>query len=142
MKWSVEGKLAALFITVLVIGGAMGAVLARKFDNVLLGAALAAAIGLLPVLWLTRQATRPLRKVLRAMSGAVASFRDGDFSISLSANRKDELGELLAAHNELGHALREQRSQLAQRELLLETVTQNSPVALVLVDSHERVAYA
>ena len=46
------------------------------------------------------------------------------------------------AHNELGRALRDQRSQFAERELLLETVTLNSPVALVLIDSHERVAYA
>jgi nitrogen fixation/metabolism regulation signal transduction histidine kinase len=29
-----------------------------------------------------------------------------------------------------------------QRELLLDTVMQNSPVALVLVDAHERIAYA
>jgi two-component system nitrogen regulation sensor histidine kinase NtrY len=38
--------------------------------------------------------------------------------------------------------LREQRQHLAQRELLLDTVVQNTPVALVLVDARGRVAYA
>jgi nitrogen fixation/metabolism regulation signal transduction histidine kinase len=76
------------------------------------------------------------------MAGAVASYRDGDFSISLVVDRQDELGELVTAHNELGAALREQRQQLVQRELLLDTVTQQSPVALLLVDSRERVVYS
>jgi two-component system, NtrC family, nitrogen regulation sensor histidine kinase NtrY len=48
----------------------------------------------------------------------------------------------MTAHNELSAALREQRAHLVQRELLLDTVMQNSPVALVLVDAHERIAYA
>jgi nitrogen fixation/metabolism regulation signal transduction histidine kinase len=80
--------------------------------------------------------------MLRAMASTVASYRDGDFSISLVVDRKDELGDLITAHNELGAALREQRQQLVQRELLLDTVTQQSPVALLLVDSHERVVYS
>jgi two-component system nitrogen regulation sensor histidine kinase NtrY len=80
--------------------------------------------------------------LLRAMSSAVASYRDGDFSFSLVVDRRDELGTLLTAHNELGRALREHRAELAQRELVLETVTQNSPVATVLVDTLRRVVYA
>jgi nitrogen fixation/metabolism regulation signal transduction histidine kinase len=48
----------------------------------------------------------------------------------------------MTAHNELSAALRTQRAHLVQRELLLDTVMQNSPVALVLVDAHERIAYA
>ncbi len=81
-------------------------------------------------------------QMLRALSGTVASYREGDFSLSLVADRDDELGELMTAHNELAEALREQRAHLVQRELLLDTVMQNSPVALVLVDANERVAYA
>jgi len=48
----------------------------------------------------------------------------------------------MTAHNELAAALREQRAHLVQRELLLDTVMQNSPVALVLVDANDRIAYA
>ena len=76
------------------------------------------------------------------MMGAVASYRDGEFNLSLAVKSRDELGELTAAHNALGHALRTERSNLAQRELFLDMVMQRSPVALVLADSHQRVAYA
>lgn len=91
---------------------------------------------------LGRRIVLPLARLLRALEGAVASYRDGDFSISISTPRKDELGDLVRRHNELGQTLREQRQNLVQRELLLDTVVQNTPVALVLTDAGGRVAYA
>ncbi|WP_425493769.1 sensor histidine kinase [Dyella silvatica] len=98
---------------------------------------------LLPLsFWLAHQVMQPLSRLLRALEGAVASYRDGDFSFSIAADRRDELGELIRMHNALGHTLREQRQHLAQRELLLDTVVQNTPVALVLTDAGDRVAYA
>jgi two-component system, NtrC family, nitrogen regulation sensor histidine kinase NtrY len=48
----------------------------------------------------------------------------------------------MTAHNDLAAALRTQRAHLVQRELLLDTVMQNSPVALLLVDANERIAIA
>jgi two-component system, NtrC family, nitrogen regulation sensor histidine kinase NtrY len=92
--------------------------------------------------WLAHQGMQPLRRLLRALESAVASYRDGDFSISIASDRRDELGDLVRMHNELGQTLREQRQHLAQRELLLDTVVQNSPAALVLSDANGRVSYA
>jgi two-component system, NtrC family, nitrogen regulation sensor histidine kinase NtrY len=139
---SLEGKLAALLLIV-GCGGVIAALaLMHLFGNPWLAGALALALGVLPALWLARRASRPVRRLLRALSGAVASYRDGDFSLSLVVDRDDEFGELLVAHNELGRALREQRSHLVQRELLLDTVTQNSPVVLLLVDNRQNIAYA
>jgi len=98
---------------------------------------------LLPLsLWLGHRVMSPVTKLLRALEGAVASYRDGDFSFSIAATRRDELGELIRMHNALGQTLREQRQNLAQRELLLDTVVQNTPVALVLTDASGRVTYA
>ncbi|KLD65171.1 sensor histidine kinase [Dyella japonica] len=98
---------------------------------------------LLPLsLWLGHRVMSPITKLLRALEGAVASYRDGDFSFSIAATRRDELGELIRMHNALGQTLREQRQNLAQRELLLDTVVQNTPVALVLTDASNRVTYA
>jgi len=102
----------------------------------------AAALSVLPAAWLARRFLRPVRLLLRALTATVASYREGDFSVSLVADRRDELGALMSAHNELAAALRDQRAHLVQRELLLDTVMQNSPVALVLVDAQERIAYA
>ena len=104
---------------------------------------LVTAAVLLPLsLWLAQLALAPINRLLRALEGAVASYRDGDFSFSIAARRGDELGDLIRMHNDLGQTLREQRQHLAQRELLLDTVVQNTPVALVLTDGSGRVAYA
>ncbi|RDS83034.1 HAMP domain-containing protein [Dyella monticola] len=92
--------------------------------------------------WFAYIVMNPVKRLLRALEGAVASYRDGDFSISIALDRHDELGDLILVHNELGQTLREQRQNLAQRELLLDTVVQNTPVALVLTDANGRVAYA
>ena len=103
----------------------------------------ASLLVLLPLtFWLAGRVMAPVKRLLRALESAVASYRDGDFSLSIAVDRRDELGRLIAMHNELGQALREQRQHLVQRELLLDTVVQNTPVALVLTDASGRVAYA
>ena len=73
--------------------------------------------------------------LFRALAGTTLSYRDGDFSFGLRWPHRDELGDLVAAHNELGGVLREQRLALVQRELLLDTMVQNTPVAMLLVSS-------
>lgn len=122
-----------------------GALLALALEPFLLHrwmAAIAAALVLLPILaWQSRRLTAPARSLFRALSGTVASYRDGDFSFGLSWDGGGELGELVAAHNHLGDVLREQRLALVQRELLLDTMVQNTPVAMVLVDPAQRIVH-
>jgi two-component system, NtrC family, nitrogen regulation sensor histidine kinase NtrY len=107
-------------------------------------AAIAICLALLLPLawWMAGLHTAPLAKLSRALQGLVLSYRDGDFSLSIAPQRLAELSELVRLHSELGQALREQRQQLAQRELLLDTVVQNTPVALLLTDASQRVAIA
>lgn len=84
----------------------------------------------------------PLRVLFRALAGTVASYRDGDFSFGITWDRYSELIELVESHNALGDALRDQRQTLVQRELLLDTMIQNTPVAMVLMDPTRRVVHA
>ena len=63
----------------------------------------------------------------------MASYKDGDFSFGLHWAQNDEVADLVEAHNALGKVLREQRLALVQRELLLDTMVQNTPVAMLLV---------
>ena len=107
-------------------------------------AALAVAVLVaLPLLvWLSAVWVAPLLRLSRALEGAVLSYRDGDFSLSLAPEAPREMAALMRLHAELGQALREQRQHLAQRELLLDTVVQNTPVALVLTAPSERIAIA
>lgn len=105
-------------------------------------AILIAPIVLLPLLFYhVRRAFAPMRSLFRALAGTVASYRDGDFGFGLSWPNRNELGDLVDAHNALGDALREQRLALVQRELLLDTMVQHTPVAMLLVDPHHRVVH-
>lgn len=87
----------------------------------------------------TWRALAPMHALFRALAGTVASYRDGDYSFGIAWDGSGDLGHLVATHNALGAALREQRLALVQRELLLDTMVQNTPVAMVLMDPSGRV---
>ena len=107
------------------------------------GAAAIAVVAMSPVaIMMARAQLRPLLAMLRALGGTVISYRDGDYSFGLHWDRNDEIGDLVAAHNALGDVLREQRLGLVQRELLLDTMVQNTPVAMLLVDAAGKIVFA
>jgi nitrogen fixation/metabolism regulation signal transduction histidine kinase len=141
-RFSLEGKLATILALAVSAGSVGAALLVRWFDDGGLALALTLLVLLPPALLLGRQLARPVADLIRVLSGAVASFRDRDFSFSIHSDRRDELRDLVDAHNELGRVLREERQHLFQRELLLDTVVQNSPNALLLIDSAGHVVYS
>ncbi len=102
-------------------------------------ATLAGGLSALITIAALRHTLKPMRGLFRALAGTVASYRDGDFSFGIAWDRDQDLAELVDAHNALGDALREQRLSLVQRELLLDTMVQNTPVAMVLIDPSQRV---
>ncbi|MET4571626.1 two-component system nitrogen regulation sensor histidine kinase NtrY [Stenotrophomonas rhizophila] len=108
---------------------------------------LVSAVVLLVLMWWTlRRATAPVRSLLRALSGTTSSYRDGEYNFSVYWPGNDELGDLVQAHRELGDVLREQRQGLVQRELLLDTMVQNTPVSMLLLanggDGVQRVMFS
>ena len=141
-RFSLQGRLAAALAVALVAGALLGVLLSQRIDEWRSALVIAVAIGLPFTVWAARRLMAPVSDLLRGLTGLVDSYRDCDFSISLASDRNDELGDLTTAHNLLGATLREQRQGLIQRELLLDTVVQNTPVALVLLDMQGRVAYA
>ena len=97
----------------------------------------------LPISIITiRAQLETMLSLFRALTGTVTSYQDGDFSFSLHWPQNDELSDLVAAHNTLGDVLRQQRLDLVQRELLLDTMVQNTPVAMLLVREAGPVVYA
>ena len=84
----------------------------------------------------------PLLKIINALVNRVDSYKDNDFSTSLNVDRTDEFAELFTSHNQLGDILREERQNIFHRELLLDTVIQNSPQVMLLTDDNDRVLYA
>lgn len=131
-------RMVAIAVAGIAATAAATAVLARwlqPWAAALVAAGIVAAI-VATVIW---RALVPMRALFRALAGTVASYRDGDFSFGITWDKASDLIELVDAHNALGTALREQRLALVQRELLLDTMVQNTPVAMVLVDAARRV---
>ncbi len=129
--------LAALLVVILL---AMAA--ARWFPSPWTVLALGLGVGLPLGWWLLDRALVPAARVLQAVRDGIRGFRDHDFSLQLAADRKDELGELVELYNAVGDVLRDERSALVQREMLLETIFEATPMAIVLTGGRDRVIFA
>lgn len=139
---SLEGKIFGTLLLAVALGTS------APFGLMQLGAdpLLAWSAGLLSALILAfvliRPVTRNLNRALSGLENGLLNFRDGDFSTSLVLKRKDQLGDLATLFNEVGEILRRERAHIHQRELLLDTVIQSSPLALLLVDQRGHIIYA
>jgi len=146
MRWRQRLPLSLLFAAIalayMAIAVALALLLSLWTGNPWLAGALAVALPAPLLVYHVRRAFAPMNSLFRALAGSVASYRDGDYAFGLSWQGKGALGELVASHNALGDALREQRLSLVQRELLLDTMVQHTPVAMVLVDPSRRVVHA
>ena len=131
-------RLIVLATLCVVLAAASTALLTQWLPAWAAGAIAAVVVGTLVATLIWRTVT-PMRALFRALAGTVASYRDGDFSFGITWDKYSDLVELVNAHNALGDALREQRLSLVQRELLLDTMVQNTPVAMVLVDESQRI---
>lgn len=143
LRLSLLTRWSALVGTLLTLGIVIALALEHWFPNqpvLVLGVCLLCVVPL-SIITIRSQLT-PMLSLFRALAGTVTSYRDGDFSFSLYWPQNDELCDLVAAHNELGEVLRAQRLDLVQRELLLDTMVQNTPVAMLLVADNGPVVYA
>ena len=108
--------------------------------RVLAAVAAATAYGLL--VRLIRGAVVNRDRIIDAVADGVAGLRDGDYSVSVAAPTDDaSLRRLVESYNGIGTRLRAQRQDLYQRELLLDTVIQATPLALVLTNAVGTVLY-
>ena len=138
---SLAGRIA---VVVAVTGIAVSAV-SLAFDRWLDSAWLAGAAALLVTLplaaWLTNRMFAGWSRTLRAVADGIGSLRDRDFSVSVTPTGPDEIGDLTAQYNSLGDSLRRERLNLYQRELLLDTVVQTTPLALVLTNANGHIVF-
>jgi two-component system nitrogen regulation sensor histidine kinase NtrY len=140
-RFSLEGRLVLLTAIPVFISVSLAVALAHWLGTGWLEWTIAIAVSIPLVIVCVRWWIAPVLSLFRALSGAVASFRDRDFSFGIVRRSDDELGDLVTAHNELAQVLRQERQNLFQRELLLDTVIQNTPVALVLTEPRGHVVY-
>src|SRR5690606_20629251 len=142
MRVSLEGKLAAIVLACVLFAAAASATVTAYTHSIFTAIAVGLLLALPLSLLLVRRFTHGMNRVLQALADGVASFRDGDFSMSLGAERNDELGDLVKAYNRIGEILRRERQDLFQRELLLDTVIQATPSAMVLCDARGHIVHS
>lgn len=142
LRWSLSGRAAALAA----IGVALGAGLTAA--GVVVGIPPAAA-GLAAVLFglgvtaaLAHRILAPLRRTLAALSDGVDSYRAGDYSVRLATSRISELADLVQVYNQLGEVMGHRRRDLRQRELLLASVLEANPTAVLLANPVGRILVA
>ncbi len=132
-----------LAILACVLGtAAVAALLLRAGLTVPLAAAIALAVGSGAAIVAARMATTPARQALRALHDGVTGFAESDFATRLALPSSDEVGDLVAVFNRMGTVLRDERAELIQRELLLDTLLHGAPMAILLVDQRERIVFA
>jgi len=100
------------------------------------------AVGAPLAAWMVARAFRPVRRTLATLTDGVRSFQENDFGLRIAGGGDDEVGELVRLYNRLGDALRRERNEIYQRELLLDTLLQGAPMAILLVNELQRVVYA
>ncbi len=146
IRRSLAGRLLLWLLPSMAVAIGLPLLLHRWLGDDRLAFLLAALIALPLVMLAVRRALAPMNSLFRALSGSVNSYRDGEYNFGIHWDSPDELGALVASHGELGDVLREQRQSLVQRELLLDTMVQNTPVAMLLLatggDGVRRVVFA
>jgi len=142
MRFSLEGKLAlfgfGLALIVAALVAALSHWLGSPWSAFLIGLGVATPLAT----FAARYYMKPVASTLRAVGDGIASLTDRDFSVSIGATKQPELTSLVEGYNRLGNVLREERQSLYQRELLLDTVIQATPLAMVLTNANGRVVYS
>src|SRR5579862_5872145 len=134
-------QIAATLALAAAVAAAVGALATHWLGSAELGALAAVAFTVPWVGWLARQLTRPWTRVLDAVSSGIGSLKDRDLSVSITPGGSRELIELVRSYNSLGDLLRRERLDIYQRELLLDTVLQTTPLALTLTNAAGRIVY-
>lgn len=142
MRYSLEGKLALLVAVLVASTVALCAALASWSGSPIVAVSVSLLASLPMALLFTRAFMRPVRRTLQALSDGIVSMKDRDFSISITPPAPQELRDLVESYNGLGQILRNERQSLYQRELLLDTVIQATPLSMVLTNAHDRIVYS
>jgi two-component system nitrogen regulation sensor histidine kinase NtrY len=141
LRTSIEGRLTAFAALVAIAAAVSVAWLAGRSGALWLAIVVALPWSIVGAALLSHLIWRPHQRSLNALADGLERLADRDFSAGLSAH-DPSLRELISSFNTLVDAMRSERQTLFQRELLLDTVLQASPLALMLTASGGRVIYS
>ena len=140
-SWSLAGRIVLVLCTVAGAAVAAALLLHHYLVSPWIAGAAALLVILPPSILLTSRLFNRWSQSIRAVTDGIGSLRDRDFSVSVTPTGPDEIGDLTAEYNSLGDSLRRERLDLYQRELLLDTVVQTTPLALVLTNANDTIVF-
>jgi two-component system, NtrC family, nitrogen regulation sensor histidine kinase NtrY len=133
--------LLTIFCNVLI---ALAAAAVARLGGVEVGPSI--AIGLFAavpfVIWSAARISQRIDASVLPLDDGLRAFRDGDFSMRLASQGRGSVAEVKRLYNEAADVLRLRRNDVFQKELLLDTILQRTPVAVVLVSAADRVVYS
>lgn len=139
---SLPGRIALLVIGSSAVAALLATWISARTQSPALGVALALLIALPLALVLAQRMCRRWSALALALRSGLQSLHDHEFGISIGGATRDELGDAVAAYNSIGDLLRRERADIYQRELLLDTVIQAAPLAMVLLNSGGRIVHS
>jgi two-component system, NtrC family, nitrogen regulation sensor histidine kinase NtrY len=133
--------LLALFVNAVVALGV--AFLARRLGVPELAAFFIGLFAIVPLLlWSAGRIVHVVDFSLIGLEDGLRAFYDGDFSMRLAPNGGQRISGVKVLYNAVADVLRAQRNDVFQKELLLDTILQRTPVAVILVTSTDRIVYS
>jgi len=141
-RLSLASRFALLVVLVVAATVVVAFALAETLDSRATAAGLAVASGIVLAWVLARPLLGPVRATAQALSDGMMSLAEKDYTFRLSATRGDEIGNLMARFNALGDRLRAEHNDGFQTQLLLETVVEAAPIAMVLCTEANRIEFA
>lgn len=144
MRLSLAGRLrlALAVATVAAVAAAVATALVLPAEPVLLRGLLAAAVAALVAILVGGWLLRSTHEGLRALDLGLAALADGETNLHLAPRPGGELGQLVERFNQAAAALGDVRVSAREKEVLLDTVIQAAPVALLLTDEGDRIVLA
>ncbi len=139
--WSLAGRIVLVLCAMAIVVVVVALLLHHYLVSPWVAGATALLLTLPPFFWITSRLFNRWSQSIRAVSDGIRSLKDRDFSVSVTPTGPDEIGDLTAEYNALGDSLRRERLNLYQRELLLDTVVQTTPLALVLTNANDHIVF-
>lgn len=132
----------AVFLFASVTTALAAASLASLFLPMYAAVALALLVTVPLMLWFASRVQHYLAHTMSGLDDGLRAFRDSDFAMRLAAEGEDELATVKRMYNDVADVLRAQRTDIYQKELLLDMILQRTPLAVVLVNAADRIVYS
>jgi two-component system nitrogen regulation sensor histidine kinase NtrY len=131
-----------IFVALTALAGAGATWVALRVTHGWSALALAFGLAVPVILWASHMIAGQIRILHDDLGNALRATRDGDYGLRLAVRGDREVAELKRLYNELADAVRVDRHDIHNKEVLLDTILQRTPLAVVLINAAGRVIFS